>query len=402
MELLKKSMAFVPLNAMLLVALAIFVFYPFWGCALLLLLCVSNAKELHYAHFVVMAIVLGLYLGLINTTKLIESDQMHYHRAFLMVKEADGFEMYMRLVSEKRFEFFYYFINYIGYYIVGGNYKLFVILLTCLIYVPQFMIVVSFAYKANRSMIIPSLLIIAFFYTTFRTSIHLARQYLSEAIIIYLLLRRNLHWIIRVIGVGLAFSTHTFSAIFVPFVLVPSFKLKSWYIAIFGVLGFLIARLVLVELAALFSGTSISVFNYIGNRLVNQLNDGVETNVVLMTVISVLVTILLAVLLYRMRKQRVTRVYNMVYLIIFMVIVVFNSPHIIQYRIFMALYLFFPYLLMFIVFFHKRKWMNIGYTVLAVFSYFYFHVILNEGVFTYIHLDDFAFWPTVTILNYSL
>lgn len=139
--------------------------------------------------------MLALYMGLINVTKVPYSDQVQYMNAYLLVPKQSIWQSLTNIYGERTMtsgstkEMGYGLLNIIGYVTSFGSYPLFVIEFICLLYwlyfmaIKRFFEIVSPAYSV--SCILAASMILCFFSQFFNLTIHLQRQEIATAVMIY-------------------------------------------------------------------------------------------------------------------------------------------------------------------------------------------------------------------------
>lgn len=141
-----------------------------------------DSKEFSVKRLWTLATLLSIYLGLLNTTREILSDNLTYKEYFLSVPLYD--------ITSFLFEFgkepLYYGYTYLSYYILGGSWNLFVISITIINYLllSYSIIYISKAINANMRTAITALFVMAFFFPEFAASSQLIRQVLAQSILL--------------------------------------------------------------------------------------------------------------------------------------------------------------------------------------------------------------------------
>ena len=140
---------------------------------------IKPTKVLYQIYFLLLAV----YLGLINITKIPESDLINYYERFLMVKEYDFFSYILIMGKEPFFSIY----NYLLYYLTNGNAQILILLSTAISY--WFVLNAIFIYykvlKANDSILMFAIVITVFFPQLFSLSAHLIRQFMAASILLY-------------------------------------------------------------------------------------------------------------------------------------------------------------------------------------------------------------------------
>jgi len=161
-----------------------------------------------------------LFLGLINATKVPESDLFAYKKLFISVS-LYPFKQYMGLYAR---EYIYYFYNYLSYNLLGGSWSLFILSTTFMSYFLLLKgISLSFTnviWKQRRSIIL-ALINVALFYPLFSLSAHLLRNFIAGAIIFYFgsnyfFKNKKLWWLLIIAGFIHSSSLFFLIVLFIP------------------------------------------------------------------------------------------------------------------------------------------------------------------------------------------
>jgi hypothetical protein len=190
-----------------LVASIAFVLQPFW-CVVSLAVygCTRSFLPLWYIRLFT---VLGsTYLGLINVTKLPESDLVNYFEAFADAKDT-SFVNFLAIYAR---EPLYYSMMYVFANIPGGSERLYILLSTL---VPYFMLLASLllvceTLRIPRRVTLSWAMLTLFFPQLFSLSAHVMRQFLAAAFVAVFLsqvvCRSRNRWWIGFLGAMMHFS----------------------------------------------------------------------------------------------------------------------------------------------------------------------------------------------------
>lgn len=212
----------------ILVLSALFLLMPLaaiLGATVLILSQKIKQKEFLFFLFTLIAI----YLGLINATKVPMSDQENYMNAYRLVPHQSVWDSLTNLYGMRYAEDFttkemgYGLLNIIGYGLSLGYYPLFIVEFTVLLYMLYFVSIYRFfAYLRLRNKvyyILSGVFCLSFFTQFFNLSIHLQRQEIATAIMIYALVdsvvRKKINWYLVIVGVLMHTSTGFFLPLFV-------------------------------------------------------------------------------------------------------------------------------------------------------------------------------------------
>lgn len=320
---------------------------------------------------------LAIYFAAINATKAPDGDQVNYYIAYENVPE-QGFigslihiyGLSAQLSPEKTQisgEFMNGVYNYIGYYLTFGYYPLFAAILTFAQYFLLFLGVYNFCLclKKPHIPIICGCLIIAFFYLFFNLTMQIQKQFMAQCIMMYVIGKyantgkMNLKlWTIAVIAI----FTHAATGLFLPLLWYKPLRknLDKRSIIILGSIFFLFIFLG-PQLAGNISSDNNSVLNYGLSRLATSTNtkDGASLNEEDMLIngmnvapahlIVIGIPILFIVLkrLFFNKKKKRTEAENLILnitLCLLLSIIAMTNQPTAQYRYFMMLYAFMPFI----------------------------------------------------------
>lgn len=177
----KDSKAFIPIT----LSMAIFPLLPFFSI-LLFALVIALENKVNSKTFKIFIFLISTFLGLINSTKIPESDLLSYINLFKDIPNYSFFE-YIFLKGK---EPIYFSLNYLLYYLTNGNTNIYLILSTIISY--SFFLLALFKFhkhiNSSNSLIVFSILTAAFLPQLFSLSAHLNRQFLATSIFLYALI----------------------------------------------------------------------------------------------------------------------------------------------------------------------------------------------------------------------
>lgn len=173
--------------------------------------------------------VFASYMAVINASKFPGGDQANYWAVYMKVPE-QGFwwavnHIYGYHDSTNGKEFMNGIYNYVGYYITGGCYPLYIWLNTIAVYLPFYYgIKKMFERRRNAKWaILAGVLCLSFYTQFFNLTIHLQRQVLAYAIVMGLYYLKASTGKINLWGVAIAVFTHTTTIFFLPFLFLDLF-----------------------------------------------------------------------------------------------------------------------------------------------------------------------------------
>lgn len=162
----------------------VFLIQPFFSVLLCILLAFF-IKEKSAMHLYVLAILVAAYFGLVNLTKLPESDLEVYIQSF---RDAKDLELGTFLLLYSREPLYYTAVYYLGN-IPQVDHRHFIFLSTFIAYLIYAVSVIRVSLKSQLShpLILGVVLCLLFFPQLFNLSAHLMRQFLASSIIMLFL-----------------------------------------------------------------------------------------------------------------------------------------------------------------------------------------------------------------------
>lgn len=205
-----------------LIAYILFILHPLLGIAAMFFLCVMTNtinKNIYYSLY----FLISIFFGLVNSTRIPESDLLYYKNIF---EDAGrfNFSTYIGIYGFK--EILYFIFSYLSYYILFGNFKLYIVLVTFIQYYLIFLLLHKL-FKDEPKLIILFAVIINFLNSSlFLPSVFLLRQMLAASIFMFYFAnlytdKKNYWWLIPI-----AFLIHSSSLLLFLIILIPSIKNK--------------------------------------------------------------------------------------------------------------------------------------------------------------------------------
>lgn len=167
-------------NTVVISSLLFFLFNPLVGMFIIIKNIISDKISERYKkkYLILFIIFVSIYFGLINSTKLIESDLAVYKQWF---DDAQRYNIVEYLLIAGK-EYAFYFITYILSSLLFGGFKLYVIVITFIIYcnIMYSYYLLSDYRSANSKEILIILMLFLFFVPAhFLWSMHLIRQIMA-------------------------------------------------------------------------------------------------------------------------------------------------------------------------------------------------------------------------------
>ena len=360
---------------------------------------------------------IAVYFACINATKGPTGDQVQYFVAYLNVPHIGFVKSLIYIygldvgkeVNGISGEFMNGVYNYIGYYITFGRYPLFAALLTFIEYMLIFLGLYKFclSLKKPRIPIICGVLILSFFYLFFQYTLQIQKQFLAQAIIMYVLgnyaysgkMNKKM-WIMTVCAV----FTHASMLLFVPFLIFKPLHTRLTGIGwIFLGTAFVLLVIFGPSLAGNIIDTEkINTLTYgVGRLAQSEVNNDVETNALVMSQVIVIYIPLLLIVLRKLLLERRSLVdsnafiLNVMLLLLLTIVGMYNKP-LAQYRYFMMILAFMPFVYPFT--FNNIKYRNMFLLILSVLMVLWFYIYFENIIYNYAPLLDIIVKSPIMLL----
>ena len=385
---------------------------PFIGMvtSLLLLYNTNDDWEENFPQTLTFLIATAVWISLVNITKTISSDQIAYSMLFKQVPERGLYSIVFKSWDGSGKDPLYSFITWLLYYTSGGNLKLFFFTLSMAIYMFHFMA----AYKLFRSIgstkgtLICGVIVLTFFTQYFVMTLHIIRQMLAAAVVIYAIVYRategKYNWWFLVA----ASLIHTSAILLVVLSLIPWIyswmNLKKLVIVLVGFILFLLYYTIIGS--TLENSSDIEIIKYAGQKLGDQnLKDGITISMDILMIVFVPLGLSALLTINRIRKEILLNndykgdtikdfpLLSISYLAILLIIFVlsFSKSPLIQYRFFYYSYSFIPLLLPLL--FKDRLIKQVYQVCISLFFVIRFFMIHNDSTFKYAPASNFIIQP---------
>ena len=392
----------------MLFASIVFLLMPIAGVFFAVLIIMQNKikdKRTYFFFFLLMA----LYMGAINATKTPASDQVNYMHAYMLIPNQTFFESLTNIYGD-RFsatskEVGFGLLNFLGYYLSFGNYKLFILEFSVLLYILMMVSLYKFYRYLNvtpfKDYIISSVFILCFFSQYFNLTIHVQRQMIATAVMLWLLvdstIKQKVNWIIALIAVSL----HTSVALFFPFLILVYFrnKIKVWQILCLIIL-FCVAIGFLPVASSAFS-TLFGGEIYGLNRLANAgSSNETRFDIGIMLFFSIPLTYISLRELWK-EKKNINITLNIVFIsyIFLICFSFFNPDNTMQYRYFMMSYSFMAFILP-LLFVKCKRFNKLYLLFIASFFFVRFYMTFEDMVWIYAPVEDVLLSNYISLLLY--
>lgn len=317
-----------------------------------------------YSDYLLLMACIAIYMGAINATKAPNGDQVNYYVAYMNVPVIGIFKSLVYIYGTDYYvdsrkvnisgEFMNGVYNYFGYYLTFGYYPLFAAIYTFV----EYMLIYMGLYKVFRKVQMPKypivcgILTLSFFYLFFQYTLHIQKQFFAQAIMMYVLgsyaekgkMTMKL-WLIAFI----AFFTHASTGLFFPFLIVKTLRgrlSKKGLLLLSGLLFlFIYYGPQMASNVALNNSDAVS---YGLKRFADSDSDTDGGTLVMSQVLVIAIPMFLIVFIQLWLKRKVVIeksqafILNITLLLLLSVAAMYNKP-LAQYRYFMMLLAFMPF-----------------------------------------------------------
>ena len=377
----------------IILSLLLYPLLPFWSIILLSAIFAVNSQYKERI-FILYLFLLSLYLGLINATKIPESDLIGYIDIFEDV-EYYSFRTYIFLAGKEPVFFLY---NYIIYYLIGGNTSSYIIITSVIAYMFFFCAINKFLrlYSKN-SIIIFSIIIAAFFPQLFSLSAHLIRQFLAASILLYAIVLKLFYnkkvWFFLLMAVLI----HSTTLLFIPLMYLKPLKNKL------SVKNGTFILLLIVGVGLFLPTVSEIIVNSVGNNIftyaftrVNRANIELEELSVLSFVVLAIIFFILILIQYHKSGEKIRiltpgiiHLANIFLIYAIFIIANLNNTEI-SLRFFFFTYFFFPLIVPLSFLMVKNNLIFIKELISVAFIIFFIYK-LKYGAWEYASLNKLLF-----------
>jgi hypothetical protein len=348
----------------------------------------------NYLYQVICLFFLSLFLGLINSLKVPESDLINYISSFEVIAEFNFMEYI--IISNKEFGFFT--LNYILYYLTDGNFAIYMIIFTSLSYFILFFSLLKMhrALKLEAVSLLLSIGVAFLFPVLFSLSAHLMRQFLAASLVClflveYIFYDKKKYFIIMA---SLLIHTSTF---FFLIIFTPLFKRNA---SLIKILKISFVSLIFVSIITSYTEVFLSIFDgipvlsYLFHRATYIDNDGQFDYLGFMNYTLLGFNVLISYLLYlKMGNEQnafsLKRLFFVNLFLLLFIIINFNNTEIALRFSFFGFFLL-PFSMYFLNSFFKKtyKYLNLTITlfILCFFTLIFIYK-LNYGIWTYNNIE---------------
>ena len=352
-----------------------------------------------YSDYLLLMACIAIYFGSINATKQPSGDQVNYYVAYMNVPDIGFLKSLiyiygLDLLSDPgktsfSGEFMNGVYNYLGYYLTFGYYPLFAALYTFVEYLMIYLGLYKVFRKAQmpKYPIVCGVLTLSFFYLFFQYTLQIQKQFFAQAIMMYVLgsyaekgkMTIKL-WLIALCSI----LTHASAGLFLPFLLLKPLRgrlTKKWMLFLaMMLLGFVLYGPRMAENVA---SDNSGVAGYGMKRFAeSEGQDDLTGGLVMSQILVIAVPMFMIVFRQLWIKRHVlidkaqAFILNITFLLLLSVASMYSKP-LAQYRYFMMLLAFMPFVYPFISsnVSKRNQWLMIISLVMVVWFYFQFSKI---------------------------
>ncbi|NWH05786.1 EpsG family protein [Desulfobacter latus] len=389
----------------------IYIINPLLSIVLCVAKILSDKKKGERYLFLLYAFI-AIYLGLINSTKFIESDLLNYKYMFDLCKNVSLFEVVALKNKEPIFFAFTYSLNKIFF----NNFSLYVIILTFIIYFNMFISIHRFwRYQTNSLFfVLFSITIFALYHSFFINSTHLIRQVLAGSVFFIFLIERTVSGKVLWVCLPIAILIHSSSGVLFLLAFLPGIEKKislKRLLLMFCIIG--IAILILDNLLGFLDGLTknIPFLNYPFARLSTienysraDMRDFVVGANPIGNVYIPLLFMAIGMGIYFTGHVK-ERIFGFINIFIIFILIVFFLKIVgylfISLRLNIYTIFFMPFLIPYLIFIFEKKHIN-SFRIMGVlmlgFMLIYFVNYLPRSIWRYDPLSEIAVKPFLSFL----
>lgn len=376
------------------------------GMSFIVLIVTPNPTKAQYYTFYIM---LACWLGVLNMTKQLFSDQIAYTDMYVRGLKSNLWESIETYRSKDFFGYREILFNVYSVFcnlLTGANPRAYYFILTVNVYLLHFIAIhkVLFASGRIKYEVICSVVFLAFFNPFFLQSVHAVRQMLATAFVVYAIAYRTVEGKQNYLFLAIALFIHNSTIFFIALALLPSLYkiLKKNQIAFFAI-AMVLFSVFHVQIGMAMNFFEMGTLSSVGRRLISaDSSTEKEALSVWGFVVYAVPTLVASVAILRRayKTGRFSAQCTFCYLSILtmLLIILFPSAPVIQYRYMIYLYSFVPFVLLTPGSLKDRWQTAYTYFVTAFFVYRFFFVDVNWdkfAAFDEILLSTFPhFWTT--------
>ena len=387
----------------------IFLINPFLGI-LSLILTIIITKSTNKILFYTLGIFIGVYFGLMNTTRLISEDLFNYYQYFCLADTVSFFQYITLMKEEILFVVGTYFLSKL----LLQDFNLYLVILTTLIYFFVFISIYKYFRYTHESflLILFAFLLFAFTYNVFLMSTHLTRQMLASSLFMYFLVEKSINQKNRWIFLFSAVLIHYSSAILFVFAFLPDIQKKINFNLFFVLIALLIVSIFglvtgIFAIAAKFTD-QISFLNFSG--IIGRITPHYDLRYFVIDQTRIITNyyyvwvLVAAIFLYcNQKSSHNAHIFSYIYICFFLFLVILyeNGLRFIYLRIKLYMSFFFPFILpcLLTTFKDKKKYLFIplGQIVILFIFIFFFLKMYTKSTWLYSPIGEIL---TNSVMSY--
>lgn len=336
-----------------LLCIIIFIVNPTLALVCSLLVAITKNGE-QYDYRLVFYIVLAGWLGVLNMTKQLFSDQIYYADIFVHADVSNPLKAVIDYRPEAPLrEPIFNLFSVICRMLVGPNPRAYFFICTVVFYILQFIALDLLLCSSNRRKyeILFAVIFLSFFTPLFGQSVHVIRQNLAVSIIIFAIAYRVIKGRNLWLFLLMAFFTHNMSAFYIALALIPWLYEKLTIKRAFILMaGFSLFMLCYSKMGVMLSAADMAGVNSVGAAMASNGDQVGFYSFYGIAVYAFPTLIAASFAIYRNRNKKafepiITIAY--VYILTFIMILAFSGHQTLQARYSFCLYSFMPFVLLF-------------------------------------------------------
>lgn len=340
--------------------------------------------------YLTLFVVFASYMAVMNAGKMPTSDQSNYWAVYMQIPK-EGLIWAMNHIYGFRDatngkEFMNGIYNYVGYYLTGGCYGLYIYLNTILMYMPFYYCIYKMfeGSKNAKAAVLCGVLCLSFFNQFFLLTVHLQRQFIAYSIIVYLMTLKATTGRTNVLLIIVAFFTHTTAVLFIPFLYLDLFYRRMGFKRMVFISILVVGALFIVThfIGADDVEEETNALNYSLQRIKNAGEDDVKFKPLEFLIFNFPMVIIALSRMFKTFLKPIEYVVYNTYILLFLFVVSMTGNELVQYR-----YSFFTYgylgMIMPMFCYEKRKVTRLFYPIVSVFFVARFYLTFNNTSWVY-------------------
>lgn len=398
------------LTAFAIIDVALFPILPFISIILMILLII-NQRSIGNKVFQTVFLMLSVFLGLINMTKIPESDLKNYYEIYTEAGNMP-FINYIFLTGKEPAFFIY---NYIVYHLASINVQHYILITTVISYMFIFNSIYKLTnlYTDNCNIILFAISLAAFFPQLFSLSAHLIRQFMAASIIMYAIILKVFYnrriWYYLIIAAFI----HTTVLFFVPLIFInllkDKIKLKTFFKLSIALV--LIIAFITLIFSKIVSTLTYNPFLYALSYSLLRMNEVSEYKAELIPLIGYILIVFLFIILVRTQynitlwrsietRQGLIHFANIFFIFSIFILTNFMNDEM-AIRYFFYAYFFFPLIFPLILLRNSLVYrMTRFYISLFIIVFFFFKI--QNGAWSYAPIKNILFRDIFYFTTYQI